>query len=82
MDPSPADTSAYLIRYKIKDIDNVPWSTIQRDRPALKKSVVYITINKLKPYTVYLIEISPKYKDGDVGPYSLPLVFNTDEGGE
>ncbi|KAK3727870.1 hypothetical protein QZH41_010595 [Actinostola sp. cb2023] len=80
MDPAPLDTSWYLIRYKVEDDENGPWSTIRRPRSPIKKSsIAYLTIKDLKPFTTYLTEVSSLYKDGDVGPYSIPLSFTTHE---
>lgn len=83
LDPVPQDTAKYLVRYKIKDLETVPWSTAQFTRPRIKtSSIAYITLDKLIPFTTYVTEISSAYKDGDTGPYSIPMTFTTEEDGE
>ncbi|XP_031559855.1 adhesion G protein-coupled receptor L3-like isoform X2 [Actinia tenebrosa] len=80
IDPVPQDTAKYLVRYRIKDLENAPWSTTQFTRPRIKSSsIAYITLDKLIPFTTYVTEISSAYKDGDSGPYSIPVTFTTQE---
>jgi hypothetical protein len=83
IDPVPHDTAKYLVRYKIKDLENVPWSMTQFTRREIKRSsIAYVTLKGLIPFTTYMTEVSSVYKDGDNGPYSVPITFTTQEDGE
>ena len=82
LDAEPNDTSQYYVRYKRRR--DVAWNTIKWEKSSLKPvgSRYLAYIGGLVPYTNYSVEVAPYYVDKDLGPYSMPLTFVTQEDGE
>ena len=78
-DPTPADTSKYLVRYK-KDTGHAQWVTKEKSKIG-QGSDVYVTLNGVHPFTAYVVEVASYYKDQDEGPYSIPKRFTTKQAG-
>ena len=78
-DPTPADTSKYLVRYK-KDTGHAHWVTKEKSKVG-QGSDVYMTLNGVHPFTAYVVEVASYYKDQDEGPYSVPKRFTTKQAG-
>lgn len=78
-DPTPADTSKYLVRYK-KDAGHAQWVT-KEIRMDGQVSDVDVTLNGVQPFTAYVVEVASYYKDQDEGPYSIPKRFTTKQAG-
>mgnify|MGYP001793289360 CR=1 FL=1 len=75
-------TAQYYVRYKRRK--DVHWNQVKWSKLSLKLigKTYEGDIRGLLPYTNYSLEIAPYYFDNDLGPYSMPLTFMTDEDGE
>ena len=78
-DPTPSDTAKYIVRYKTRSSPS-DWVTVLRNKTSAGRDTV-ITLDGLRPYTTYLMELASRYKDGDEGPYSVPHSFATEQAG-
>ena len=82
-DPTPHDTDKYLIHYQ--RINHSDRNTEEQSKPVMKKegdrSVAVLSVSGLHPYTRYRLEVASHFKDNDIGPYSVPRMFVTEEAG-
>lgn len=82
MDPLRNGTAQYYVRYKRRR--DAGWSLVKWTKASLKPvgRRHHGEVRGLLPYTNYSLEVAPYYLDNDLGPYSMPLTFVTDEDGE
>lgn len=74
-DPTPTDTSQYLVRYKA-DPGHSSWVEEKRNKSG-QGGDAWITLHGVHPYTSYTVEVASYYRDEDIGPYSVNKHFTT-----
>ena len=78
-DPTPDETAKYRVRVK-RSNQHSAWSEVLQAKTNFD-SVTMLTLNGLLPYMKYIVEVASYYKDGDIGPNSLPFRFTTHQAG-
>ena len=78
-DPTPTDTSQYLVRYKT-DSGHSSWVEEKRNKTG-QGGDDWITLHGVHPYTSYTVEVASYYRDEDIGPYSVNKHFTTKQAG-
>ncbi|XP_048581791.1 uncharacterized protein LOC5519041 isoform X1 [Nematostella vectensis] len=83
IDQSATETMKYFIRFRAIEQTTNGWTRVERMRaPArvsLGRDIFTMVLDELVPYTTYISEVAPFYRNDDTGPYSEPIVFTTDE---
>ena len=82
-DPSPHDTEKYLVRYRrVHQFDQVNIERPKKMKVEGDRTVAVLLVEGLHPYTRYQIEVASSFIDQDIGPYSVPQQFMTEEAGK
>lgn len=79
MDPTPAHSAKYLVRYKT-NAETSQWKLDEYSK-VTQGGYTLITVHNLHPYTTYVVEVASYYKDQDQGPYSFPQSVITKQAG-